>query len=207
MQNSKSESVLSFDILWDTLQALLLPAWPTDRTTVDSKAVGDAWPLEVLKKTPNGPIQPFHKLTQWLAYSLTSAISRLLDITWDSLDSLTGLPEYRNGGFLVDTGVLSLKPGVLEKGLQASSNSLPQFGPGDDVIVEWRALTVSLLDVVTLAVNEKLRKRFGSELSRLSLAQVLEAGTWKAGRQLAQELRPQLKACSPILTISDGTLF
>lgn len=130
-----------------------------------------------------------------------------MNAKWDSLESLTGLPEYRNGGFLVDTGVLSLKPEVLAKGLQASSKPLPQFGPADDVIVEWRALTVTLLDIVTVAVNEKLRLKLGPEVSTLSLAQVLESGTWKAGRELAQALRPELKACSPILTISDGTLF
>lgn len=130
-----------------------------------------------------------------------------MDIRWDDLSSLTGLPEYRNGGFLVDTGVLSLKPEALARGLEASSNSLPLFGPGDDVIVEWRAMTVILLDIIMLAVNQELQSKFGAKAQKLTLAQVLEAGTWKAGRELAQTLRPELKACSPILTVSDGTLF
>jgi len=72
------------------------------------------------------------------------------------------------------------------------------------VVVEWRALTVALLDVMHGMVNEKLRAR-GATVE-LSLAQVLEAGTWKAGRVLAKEKRPETRS-SPILIVSDGTLF
>ena len=78
------------------------------------------------------------------------------------------------------------------------------FDPADDVIVEWRALTVALLDVMHVMVNEKLKAR-GAQVE-LSLAQVLEAGTWKTGRVLAKERRPETRS-SPILIVSDGTLF
>jgi GTP cyclohydrolase II len=51
---------------------------------------------------PNGLV-PFHKLTQWLAYSLLEPLEEAgLEVT--GLDQLTGLPEYRNGGLLLDTG-------------------------------------------------------------------------------------------------------
>lgn len=134
---------------------------------------------------------------------------RLLDCEWTNSHLLTGLPEYRNGGIFVDLGVLSLRPEALSRGLAYSrsvnpSSDLPMFDPADDVIVEWRALTVALLDVVHGMVNEELRKQ-GAEVE-LSLAQVLEAGTWKAGRLVAGKKRPGTKS-SPILIVSDGTLF
>lgn len=40
---------------------------------------------------------PFHKLTQWLAYSLVEPLERVLGWKVDGLDDMTGLPEYRNG--------------------------------------------------------------------------------------------------------------
>lgn len=129
---------------------------------------------------------------------------RLLNLSWKNDNLLTGLPEYRNGGLFIDTGLLTLKPEVLARGLATSGEALPMFDPAEDVIVEWRALTVALLDVMHVKVNEKLRG-MGAKKD-LSLAQVLEAGTWKAGRVLAAEKRPETRS-SPILIVSDGTLF
>jgi hypothetical protein len=124
-----------------------------------------------------------------------------------NLDLLTGLPEYRNGGLFVDMGVLTLKPDVLARGLEASGKHLPQYDATGDVIVEWRAMTVVLLDMVAKIVNEKLLQKLGKDTRPLSLAQILEAGTWKAGRELAAKYRADDNACSPILMFSDGTLF
>ena len=75
--------------------------------------------------------------------------TRLLDIKWHNAGQGTGLAEYRNGGLFVDMGVLSLKEESLAEGLQRSSNTgdgLPCFGASDDEIVEWRAMTIALLD-------------------------------------------------------------
>lgn len=208
---SQHDSELDVTYLWSALQRLLLPIWPTDRTKVDGKPIGDAWPLSTLGKTPiysssepSSSIQPFHKLTQWLTYSLMVPFVRLLGLEWKNSHLLTGLPEYRNGGLFVDMGVLILRPEVLAQGLETSGGRLPVFEPADDVIVEWRALTVALLDVMHGKVNSKLRAK-GATVE-LSLAQVLEAGTWKAGRVLAGRERPKTKS-SPILIVSDGTLF
>lgn len=129
---------------------------------------------------------------------------RLLHLQWKNSNFLTGLPEYRNGGLFVDMGVLALRPEVFARGLETSGEKLPMFQPAEDVIVEWRALTVALLDIVHVMVNEKLRA--AGATVELSLAQVLEAGTWKAGRVLAARERPATKS-SPILIVSDGTLF
>ncbi|KAL4962441.1 URC4/urg3 family protein [Aspergillus stella-maris] len=203
---------LDYAELWAVLQTLLIPIWPSDRTKVDGVPVGDAWPLSVLSKhgdaasepSETATIQPFHKLTQWLAYSLKVPFERLLGTTWDNAHLGTGLPEYRNGGLFVDMGVLKLKPEALERGLKNSGtkDGLPCFGAGDDEIVEWRAMTVALLDVL----HERIlnNDKFGDV--KLSLPQVLESGSWKAGREIAAEKRPNTKS-SPILNSGDGTLF
>lgn len=203
-------SSLDYAELWSTLQTLLIPIWPSDRTKVAGKPVGDAWALTALRKhesTAGMPVEtatiaPFHKLTQWLAYSLKVPFERLLGTTWANAELGTGLPEYRNGGLFVDMGVLSLKREAMERGLQNSGGSLPCFGAGNDEIVEWRAMTVALLDVLHQRILES--GKFGDV--RLSLPQMLEAGSWKAGRELAAQKRPETRS-SPILNSGDGTLF
>ena len=68
-------------------------------------------------------------------------------------------------------------------------------------MIEWRALTVALLDCLADAV----RARLGLSREALPLARVLEGGSWRAGREIASELRP---GGPPPLTIdSDGTVF
>ncbi|PYH43693.1 URC4/urg3 family protein [Aspergillus saccharolyticus JOP 1030-1] len=201
---------LDYKQLWTVLQQTLIPIWPADRTRVRGNPIGDAWPLPVLSETSQtsttdpdtATIQPFHKLTQWLAYSLKVPFERILKITWKNAELGTGLPEYRNGGLFVDMGVLTLKPEALERGLSISKSSLPCFAVGDAEIVEWRAMTVALLDELHTRI---LRSGKLGDVS-LTLPQLLEAGSWKAGRELAAEKRPHTKS-SPILNSGDGTLF
>jgi hypothetical protein len=73
--------------------------------------------------------------------------------------------------------------------------------PDGEVVVEWRALTVALLDEVALRVRKFLE--LGAE--ELPLVKVLEGGTWRAGRRIASEKRED--GGPPIRTRSDGTLF
>ena len=206
LENRSGPKQLDFDFLWPLLQELLLPSWPKDRTHVRGVPVGDSWPLETLARA-NGPsdtlcIQPFHKLTQWLAYSLTVPFIRVLGFEWKNMDRATGLPEYRNGGLFIDLGVLKLKDETLKRGQESSKQITPSFAASSDVIVEWRAMTVALLDELHTLIGE----RFQSQGVSLSMPQMLEAGTWKGGRELAAKLRPQTKS-SPILIEGDGTLF
>ncbi|KAG9545982.1 hypothetical protein KCU77_g21101, partial [Aureobasidium melanogenum] len=86
---------------------------------------------------------------------------------------------------------------------QPNMEVVPMFSVDDDVIVEWRALTVGFLDELCFEVNSQLGL-VGSK--KLSLAQVLEAGTWKAGREIAEVSRPNTKE-PPIMIVSDGTVF
>jgi hypothetical protein len=134
---------------------------------------------------------PFHKLSQWLAYSLIEPLQdHGLEVV--ELDALTGLPEYRNGGLFLDAGVLvPLHAAVLAEAHDATC----------ELVVEWRALTVCLLD----RLAEAMRAKLGLDARALPLARVLEGGSWAAGRRLARERRPDGRP--PIMVISDGTVF
>ncbi|KAL1873217.1 hypothetical protein Daus18300_004037 [Diaporthe australafricana] len=160
-------------------------------------------------------ILPFHKLTQWLTYSLMQPMQQLMKIHFAGQELLTGLPEYRNGGLFVDLGVLTLKPEDMERGLQhykeycartgdPGIEVAPMFEPSDDLVVEWRGVTVGLLDRLCVEVNHSLKAELAG--NELSLPQVLEAGSWKGGREIAEINRPNTKE-PPILIDSDGTVF
>ncbi|OAL26466.1 hypothetical protein AYO20_10134 [Fonsecaea nubica] len=214
LQNSTDSKILDFAFLWQTLQQLLLPVWPENRPHIDGRPIGDAWPLRVLAQRAKatgderltGPIQPFHKLTQWLAYSLKVPFVRLLDLTWRNEHLSTGLAEYRNGGIFVDIPVLRLKPDALRRGQELSGQALPQFDATGDEIVEWRAMTVALCDELYKMILARLGASADGKKVPISLGQMLEAGTFKAGRELAAKYRPTTRS-SPILIAGDGTLF
>lgn len=186
--------------LWNALMTGLGPIWPEGRLKINGKALGDAWICSSLPN-PSGEealsVTPFHKLTQWLTYSILVPMKQYGGLSFAGEDQLTGLPEYRNGGLLVDFGVLALKPEALKQSI-GEAGALPKFAPSSDVIVEWRALTVGFLDALLPMVNAKLNKP-------LVLPQLLEAGTWKAGREIAKEKRSN--GGPPIEIESDGTVF
>ncbi|MEB3355664.1 MAG: URC4/urg3 family protein [Synechococcales bacterium] len=165
--------------------------WP-GRITLNHTNLGDVWPHPALPQThPGSDLVPFHKLSQWLTYSLLEPL-QALGLTILDINHLTGLPEYRNGGLLLDLGLLQPKhPAVTQH----------RHAPGSEVIVEWRALTVALLDQVA----EAMRRRLGLTAAQLPLAKVLEGGTWSAGRRIAASLRPG--GLPPIQIESDGTVF
>ncbi len=167
------------------------PIWP-GRIVLGGENLGDVWPHPAAGGTgPSAGLVPFHQLSQWLAYSLFEPFARAgLTITLPG--ALTGLPEYRNGGLLVDLGVLVPKHDAVRGELHA---------PSDEVIVEWRALTVALLDRVAQGVRERL----GKNPIELPLASILEGGTWAAGRVVAARLRAG--GGPPIRIRSDGTVF
>lgn len=167
------------------------PIWP-GRVSLGGVNLGDVWPHPALSgPDPGDDLVPFHKLSQWLSYSLLEPLARAgLEVT--DLDALTGLPEYRNGGLFVDAGLLVPRhPAVTELA----------HAPGSAVVVEWRALTVALLDEVA----REVRAALGLSAAELPLARVLEGGTWAAGRAIARELRPD--GGPPIRIGSDGTVF
>ncbi len=191
--------VAARDVLGELLRSLS-PIWPSG-SKVQGLPAGDVWPhrwaggavgeaAAQVDRTTEGWV-PFHKLSQWMSYSLLEPL-QWAGVTVTGLDALTGLPEYRNGGLLLDAGVIVPRyPRGLTRPWKA----------GDELVVEWRALTVVLLDELAVLVRERL----GRDADALPLACILEGGTWAAGREIAAELRPGGKP--PIQIDSDGTVF
>ena len=187
-----SKHGMSFEVK-DILKAVLLglgPIWP-GRIMAHDTNLGDVWPYSPLGELGVGGVVCFHKLSQWLTYSLvTPMLEAGLEVT--GAEKLTGLAEYRNGGLFLDFGVIELR----DKGLMNKAHK-----PSSDLVIEWRALTVQLLDKVGELVQHKL----GKSPADFPLAKVLEGGTWWAGRKIAKKLRED--ASTPIKLDSDGTVF
>jgi hypothetical protein len=163
------------------------PIWPR-RLTLDGVPLGDCGRHSAIG---GSGLVPFHKLSQWMAYSLVEPLEDA-GIRVTDLDGLTGLAEYRNGGLFIDCGVIEPRDSELP------TRVLDPFG---EPVVEWRALSVALLDRLAVEV----RARLGKSAAELPLAAVLEGGSWAAGREIAAELRPDGRP--PLAIASDGTLF
>ena len=167
------------------------------------RAFGPIWPGRIeLRGVPLGDcgrhsaiagdgIVPLHKLSQWLVYSLIEPLAEAgFQVT--NLDSLTGLAEYRNGGLFLDSGVIVPQDDALLR---------TPLDPLSEPVVEWRALTIALLDRSAPLVRDQL----GVSADEFPLAKVLEGGSWAAGRKIARERRPD--GGPPLTIASDGTLF
>jgi hypothetical protein len=167
------------------------PIWPS-RLTLGGVPLGDCWrhPSMTTADATDGLV-PLHKLSQWLAYSLIEPL-QWSALTVSDIDGLTGLSEYRNGGLFVDAGVLQLRDPADAERVHDVASAL---------VVEWRTLTVALLD----RLADEMRRRLGMDAKALPLAKVLEGGTWAAGRVIARQRRAD--GSPPLKVISDGTVF
>lgn len=173
----------------------LAEVWPQAAEAPDG-ARGDLWPHPVardergLAESGSPGWVPFHKLSQWLCYSLVESF-QAAGVTVIGLEALTALPEYRNGGLLFDTGVIRLRDPAWARA---------SWTPADPLVIEWRALTVTLIDEMAQGIRAVL----GLDASSLPLACVLEGGTWTAGRRLAERLRD---GRPPIEVDTGGSVF
>jgi hypothetical protein len=158
--------------------------WP-GREVCAGQNLGDVWRHRSVGRVP------FHKLSQWLTYSLLEPLE-WSGVTITGVAELTGLAEYRNGGLFVDGGVLVPRHDEVLRGEHEVSS---------EVVVEWRALTLALLD----RTADRVRALLGLSAEQLPLASVLEGGTWRAGREIAAEKRPG--GGPPLRIRSDGTVF
>jgi hypothetical protein len=190
-QSRAAGGALTAGQMLSTLLEAFASIWP-GRLTMGGENLGDVWPHPMLRdETPAPGLIPFHKLSQWLCYSLVEALEQS-SIPVSGLDALTGLAEYRNGGLFLDLGVLRLRdPALASAPLRADHTA----------VVEWRALTVALLD----RLAPKVRARLGRSEAELPLARVLQGGTWDAGRKIARERRAG--GGPPFAVISDGSIF
>jgi hypothetical protein len=171
----------------DLLRAVLDglgPIWP-GRVKLHNVNLGDVWQHSKLG------LLAFHKLSQWMTYSLIEPIEEA-GVKVVGAEELTGLAEYRNGGLILDMGLI--QPRKAEDLTRA-------WGPESDLILEWRALTVYFLD----RIGEEVQKQLGMTPQEFPLAKVLEGGTWWAGRKIAAEKRSG--GVPPLNIISDGTVF
>lgn len=189
-QTNASEPLTAAQLLHTVLD-IFSPIWP-GRLTLAGHNLGDVWQHTLARcDDASHLLIPFHKLSQWLSYSLLEPLAAA-GIHVQALDQLTGLPEYRNGGLFIDLGVLTLRnPKVLTHAHEVES----------ELIVEWRALTVILLDQIA----KRIRDRLELSCDQMPLAKILQGGTWSAGRRIAQQKRPD--GSPPLRIISDGTVF
>ena len=185
LTHSRDKKIEAAFIL-NTLLRALGPMWP-ERMTLDGISLGDCWP----HPAASGGAVPFHKLTQWLTYSLLEPLQEAGFII-TGVDALTGLPEYRNGGLLLDMGAIVARDATFHTRVLAAD---------DAMVIEWRALTVAALD----RLAEMVRDRLGLTAANFPLACVLEGGTWAAGRKIAAERRAG--GTPPVTIDSDGTVF
>ena len=197
---SVTTAEVSAHAILSTLLDSLSGIWPAQNTVAsperpgrasDATPLGDCWRhADVRGPGLTDGWMPFHKLSQWLTYSLLEPFD-WAGVKVTGLGALTGLPEYRNGGLLIDIGILRpVEPDALAR----------RYTAGDEFIVEWRALTVALLDELAPLVRAQL----GATEDAMPLACVLEGGTWAAGRVLASRLRG---GTPPLNIESDGTIF
>jgi hypothetical protein len=175
--------------------ALILDAlsgiWP-GRLTLQGVPLGDVWKHAAAGgEGETAGLLPLHKLSQWLCYSLLHPLA-LSGLEVMDVSELTGLAEYRNGGLFIDAGVLMPR---------SQDSLLREHEVSSELVVEWRGLTVALLDRLLPLV----RKELGQPAAALSLAAMLEGGSWAAGRAIAKLRRPD--GSPPLHIQSDGTVF
>ncbi len=188
---SSSKSELEASTILKTVLETFSTLWPRSATW-QGDLIGDVGDYEGVRGDFGVHDRiPFHKLSQWLTYSFIEPLEASgLQVT--GLDQLTGLPEYRNGGLFIDREVLSLKD---------SSHQSLWWGVQSPLVVEWRALTVCLLDKLGAMIREKLQE----DSKSLPLVCILEGGTWWAGRLAAKERRPD--GSPPLKLKIEGSLF
>ncbi len=193
LDDAQYSQTLSAETILQTILTRFGAVWPS-RQTLGGVNLGDVWihpQLSPLLADTASAYIPFHKLSQWLTYSLLEPI-QALGITVTDIDRLTGLAEYRNGGLFLDLGVLQLRdPTIAQR----------THPPDATVIIEWRGLTIHLLQLLA----DRLRHRWQMDAAQLSLAQILQGGTWQAGRTIAAQRRH--KGEPPLRLLSDGTVF
>ncbi|GAB4066278.1 URC4/urg3 family protein [Ancylobacter sonchi] len=175
------------EALLDGLSAI----WPAG-LVVDGVVLGDVGRHGAITVPDRSAgLVPFHKLSQWLTYSLLEPFEAA-GVAVVDLDELTALPEYRNGGLLVDLELIVPRQPI---------DPAQKHPVGSEMIVEWRALTVALMD----RLAGEVRERLGLDADAFPLAKLLQGGTWAAGRQIAAQKRAG--GPPPIAIDADGTVF
>ncbi|KAI8092103.1 hypothetical protein BDF21DRAFT_377193 [Thamnidium elegans] len=182
-----------------------------EKTRGGTLGLGDVWPCPSLGENQ---FVPFHKLSQWLVYSLIEPMEKLMGAIIEGTEQLTPLPDYSNGGLLIDTGFLTLKKTDYERGItnyrqnsllpgQPKIEMIPTFEMSDPVVIEWRALTIAYLDLVA----ERVRSTMKLSKKTLSLTQLIEGGIVSAGKELAEISRPNTQQPPILIKNERGVIY
>jgi Protein of unknown function (DUF1688) len=191
VETTSENGTIHAPFILEAVLAHLGAIWPS-RLSLGGVPLGDCWRHPLLHRgDATTGLVPFHKLSQWLSYSLIEPL-QAVGLKVADIDGLTGLPEYRNGGLFMDLGAIALKE---------PQEASEVHEPGSTLVVEWRALTVALLD----RLAHIIRKKLGLDAHSLPLAKVLEGGSWGAGRRIA--LKRRVNGAPPLTIVSDGTVF
>ena len=109
------------------------------------------------------------------------------------LDELTALPEYRNGGLLIDLGVICPR------------QPIDLRRPHKVSVGDRRRMARADRDADGPIARRRCGTNSGS-ITTFTLPQMLQGGTWSAGRKIALTLRPP-GGPSPLPILADGTVF
>lgn len=180
-----SADVDAHDILSQVLHALSA-LWPLGHWS-GGVPLGDVWRHGAVRADVADGWVPFHQPAQRLAYALLEPFA-WSGVQVRGIDRLTALPGLHEGGLLLDSGVLRLR--------EPEAAHQP-WHPGDEIVVEWRAATVGLLDELLPLVQ-----REAGAAAAPTLASLL-AATRAAGLALAGERR----GGAPALQVQAGGLF
>lgn len=90
---------VDLQVVWECLLHGLSSIWP-NRLMLDGESLGDVWPCPALQASlpPSAPVEesyiPFHKLTQWMTYSVIEPLQTVLGLHIDGMDQLTARASY-----------------------------------------------------------------------------------------------------------------
>ncbi len=134
-------------------------------------ALGDCWRHPAVRGPgPSDGWVPFHERLQWMARSLLAPFE-WAGVHTRGLAGLTPLAHAAHGSLLLDAGVLRLRNPAL---------ATTAWRPGDEIVVEWRALTVALVE----RAWTQARAATGT-----GAATDFEGVSTQAGLELARQLR------------------
>ncbi|WP_205470634.1 DUF1688 family protein [Breoghania sp. L-A4] len=187
----EGDAPLAADHILAVILDALAPIWP-ERVAVDGIPLGDTWRYtETLTGGANGDLVPLHTMAQALVLSLVEPLL-WAGVAVDDFDGLTGLADLVHGGLFVDAGVLVPRdPDALSIAWDA----------GAAFVLEWRALTVALLD----RLAARVRALAELDAHELPLACVMQGGTVPLARKIALEKRDAGRP--PLGIATDGTVI
>ena len=158
----------------------------------DKETIGDIWTHPYLKIPciEKSELMPFHKISQWIIYSLIDVIKNYGNYKITDTMILSALPEYRNAGLLLEYQVITPKNRLAFSKIYTIK---------DTFVVELRGLTIAILEYLLNDINSER-----SIEEKYSMSEFLENGSWSLGREIAYKKN---NGDLPINLILEGNYF